>query len=70
MITAILWALIIYLFGTNPDSFNNHRFTSPKNRASNEDTVVPLSIQVCRAGIPRQETTSFTSAQGQADRFA
>jgi hypothetical protein len=70
MITAILWALIICLFGTNADSPNNHRFTRPKNRASNEDTVVPLSIQVCRAGIPRQETTSFTSAQDQADRFA
>jgi hypothetical protein len=36
MITAILWALIICLFGANADSLNNHRFTNPKNRASNE----------------------------------
>src|SRR4029077_20424586 len=27
---------------------------------SNEDAVVPLSIQLCRRGIPRQETSSFT----------
>ena len=41
MITAILWALIICLFGTDADSPNNHRFATPKNRASNEDTVAP-----------------------------
>ena len=70
MITAILWALITCLFGTNADSPNNHRFTGPKNRVNNEDTVVPLLIQVCRAGIPRQETSSFTSPWEQSHRNA
>jgi pimeloyl-ACP methyl ester carboxylesterase len=64
---------LVYVAAIVPEVFVSRRagrFQPLPPRRSNEDAVVPLSIQLCRLGIPRQQASSFTTLRSLADLFA